>query len=81
MEINLIAESLKFMVLGMSTVFSFLILMVLVLNLQAKVLNKFFSQKVKVVGIETQAKKLSKNDNNALVAAISSAIEVYKKSK
>lgn len=42
MELNLVVEGLKFMVLGMVTVFLFLILMVIVLNFQSKLLNKLF---------------------------------------
>ncbi|MDD3462444.1 MAG: OadG family protein [Sulfurospirillaceae bacterium] len=81
MEINLIAESLKFMVLGMSTVFSFLILMVYVVEIQAKVIAKFFPQKPVIVGLENEVKKSSSKDDKALIAAIYSAIQSYKKSK
>ena len=76
MEINLIAEAFKFMVLGMSTVFSFLILLVLILNIQAKVLTKFFPQKaaepVNAGGNVTRAKS---TDNLAVVAAIAATLK------
>ncbi len=42
MEINLIVETLKFLVLGMSTVFMFLVLMVIVVELQSKIIMRFF---------------------------------------
>lgn len=82
MEINLVAEGLKFMVLGMATVFLFLILLVFVLNLQAKILNKFFPQKA----IPTEGRRSSdasspKSDNKALVAAITAAIQTFRNSK
>lgn len=80
MEINLVAEGLKFMVLGMVTVFLFLILMVIVLNLQAKIINKFFPQKVvhpvkRTTSLPPQT--VSKN-NKALIAAITAAITTFK---
>ncbi|HEY9128259.1 MAG TPA: OadG family protein, partial [Sulfurovum sp.] len=46
MEINLVGESLKFMVLGMLIVFVFLVIMVQVMKLQAKILNKYSPEKV-----------------------------------
>lgn len=42
MEINLIGETLKFLVLGMSTVFMFLVLMVIVVEVQSKIIMRFF---------------------------------------
>ena len=75
MEINLIAETLKFLVLGMSTVFMFLILMVFVLNLQSKIIMKFFPHKE---GASTQKRQ---RDNLAVIAAIAASLQSYKKSK
>ncbi|TET90442.1 MAG: Na+-transporting oxaloacetate decarboxylase subunit gamma, partial [Sulfurovum sp.] len=43
-EVNLIGESIKFMVLGMTVVFSFLIILVQVVKLQAKIINKYFPE-------------------------------------
>ncbi|WP_323580071.1 OadG family protein, partial [Halarcobacter bivalviorum] len=42
METNLVAEAIKFMVLGMGIVFLFLIIMVYALKLQAKIIGKYF---------------------------------------
>ncbi|MBE0491838.1 MAG: OadG family protein [Sulfurospirillum sp.] len=78
MEVNLVVEGLKFMVLGMGTVFLFLILMVFVLQLQAIVITKFFPQKIPPTPLNQSAKK---TDNKALVAAITAAIQTYKNSK
>ncbi|MCK9337569.1 MAG: OadG family protein [Arcobacteraceae bacterium] len=41
-EVNLVAEALKFMFLGMGIVFSFLILLVYILQMQAKIIQKYF---------------------------------------
>lgn len=79
MEINLIAESLKFLVLGMSTVFMFLILMVIVLNIQAKIVMKFFPPKEKEVIASSHS--LVKKDNLAVIVAIAASLQSYKKSK
>ncbi|NWF67222.1 MAG: OadG family protein [Campylobacterales bacterium] len=49
MEINLVAEGVKFMFLGMGIVFAFLYVMVLVLNLQHKVIEKYFSDKGEIM--------------------------------
>ena len=44
-EVNLIFEATKFAILGMGTVFIFLLIMVYVLNIQAKIVGKFFPDK------------------------------------
>jgi oxaloacetate decarboxylase gamma subunit len=82
MELNLVEEGLKFMVLGMVTVFLFLILMVLILHFQAKLINKFFPQKVaSTPSRPTSTQASSKKDDKALVAAITAAITTFKNSK
>jgi len=45
MEYTLVGEGLKFMVLGMLIVFAFLVVLVQVIKLQAKIINKFFPEK------------------------------------
>ena len=83
MEINLVSEGFKFLVLGMSTVFMFLILMVVILHFQAKLINKFFPQKT--VSTPTRRKTISQTtssrDDKVLVAAITAAITTFKNSK
>jgi len=83
MELNLVAEGLKFMVLGMVTVFLFLILMVIILQFQAKLVNKYFPQKVAPTppSRATTPQASSKKDDKALVAAITAAITTFKNSK
>jgi len=42
---NMVAESFKYMILGMGIVFVFLYIMVLVLQYQAKLIAKYFPEK------------------------------------
>ena len=78
MEINLIAETLKFLVLGMSTVFMFLVLMVLVLTLQSKIITKFFPHKEEV---SIPKRPIAQKGNLAVIAVIAASLQSYKKSK
>jgi oxaloacetate decarboxylase gamma subunit len=76
MEVNLVEEGVKFMALGMGTVFMFLVLMIGVLNLQAYIIQRFFPEK------QEQPKPKTVNsvkDNKKVVAAIVGAISAYKK--
>ena len=74
MEIDLVAEGVKFMIIGMGTVFLFLIVLIVVLNFQAHIIGKYFPEKVAPV-----APGKSPMDDKGLVAAISAAIQMYKK--
>ncbi len=73
MEIDLIGEALKFLVLGMSTVFMFLVLLVVVLNLQAKLVTKYFPAKKE--HIQNNSSSL------AVVAAIAASLQSMQQSK
>ncbi len=77
MEYNLVAEGLKFMVLGMVTVFLFLIVMVYILNLQSKLVQKYFPQKKKQVA-NSGTVSSSKKDDNLLVAVITAAVTQHR---
>ena len=84
MELNLVAEGFKFMVLGMVTVFLFLILMVWVLNLQSKLINKFFPPKAVVPNNGSASKPAFKQnaiDDSTLVAVVTAAIQKHKDRK
>lgn len=82
MEINLIGETFKFLILGMSTVFLFLVLMVYVLEFQAKIIAKYFPQREEETIPQGNSKqKVSQNGNLAVVAAIAASIKSYKQSK
>lgn len=79
MEVNLIGESLKFLVLGMSTVFMFLVLLVFVLNIQAKIMMKFFPPKEERASVGNSTTEISQKNNFAVVAAIAASIRSYNK--
>ena len=82
METNLVIEAVKFMVLGMTTVFSFLIVMVFVLKAQAKIVNKFFPQKNKTQTSSTPSQIVTNTPNDAsVIVAITAAITEFKKQK
>ncbi len=71
-EVNLLAESLKFMFLGMFVVFAFLSIMVVVVNLQTKLINKFFPEKV-----SAHPETSDQSDESRRVAAIVAAVSEY----
>ena len=75
MEIDLVGEGLKFMVLGMAIVFAFLIVLVQVVKLQAMVINKFFPEKA------PEAPTASSNATQEAhhVAAIIAAVTEFRK--
>ncbi|MDD2384120.1 MAG: OadG family protein [Sulfurospirillaceae bacterium] len=79
MEINLIAETFKFLILGMSTVFMFLILLVYVLQIQSKIIMKFFPQKSVAENAGGKVARAKSTDNLAVVAAIAATLKTYKK--
>jgi oxaloacetate decarboxylase gamma subunit len=73
-EINLVTESLKFMVLGMGIVFIFLTIMIFALKVQATLIAKFFPLKPKEVSSEWKPKTTDASDNKDTIAAITAAI-------
>jgi oxaloacetate decarboxylase gamma subunit len=74
MEINLVAEGLKFMVLGMSIVFVFLALLVLLMKWQASLVAKYFSPPTPPPSLYVPA-----DDEKARIAAIIAAVTEYRK--
>ncbi|PHS57944.1 MAG: pyruvate carboxylase [Sulfurimonas sp.] len=72
METNLILEGFKFMGLGMGTVFAFLIVLILMMNIMSKILNKFFPE---VQPSISAPKANAQKDNKKVVAAITAAIK------
>ncbi len=82
MEVNLIVEALKFLVLGMSTVFMFLALMVVVLSIQAKIIMKYFPPKEETLTATGYAsQEVSKKNNFSVVAAIAASLKSHNQSK
>ena len=79
METNLIMEAFKFMLLGMGIVFFFLIVLVFVLKLQAKIIGKYFPEKKAGTKMPKTSSKTS-NDTTK-VAAIIAAVQHHKNLK
>ena len=77
MEINLIAESIKFMFLGMGVVFAFLTTMIFILKAQGAILTRFFPEKEKVVNLVPQSNSVNTNANTdtAKIAAVIAAVQ------
>jgi len=68
METNLILEGFKFMGLGMGTVFLFLIIMIVSMNIMSTIIHKFFPEPQPSVTPPAQ------KDNKKIIAAITAAI-------
>ena len=79
MEINLVTEGLKFMVLGMGVVFSFLIILIFVLKAQGALLTKYFPEK-KIEPVKRPNTSASSNETEK-VAAIVAAVQHHKNLK
>ncbi len=80
MEVNFAIEGLKFMFLGMTTVFLFLLLMIYILKLQAKLVQKYFPQKpASVAPVRAVNTKAEVSEDEEVIAAITAAITEYKK--
>ena len=73
-DVNLILESVKFMALGMTVVFAFLFILVIVVNIQAKVIAKFFPEEAPAA-----PNTAGKTDEAHHVAAIISAVTEFRK--
>lgn len=82
-DVNLVVEALKFMALGMGVVLTFLVVMIFVLKLQAKLIAKFFPEKPKDTSSEwkPQTVQSSSSDDKDVTAAITAAIMHYNKQK
>ena len=72
METNLVMEGIKFMFLGMGTVFVFLIVMILAINIMSSIIHKYFPEPHAVD--ETVSGVGTQKDNKKIVAAITAAI-------
>ncbi len=75
LEVHLVGESVKFMILGMGVVFIFLYALVLIMELQAYLINKYFPEKKQ---IQTD-KTVVDEGESARVAAIIAAVLEYRK--
>ncbi|MEA1956491.1 MAG: OadG family protein [Campylobacterota bacterium] len=70
METNLIMEGFKFMALGMGTVFSFLIVLMFMMNMMSKIVHRFFPEPQ----VDVNPPVATKQDNKKVIAAITAAI-------
>ena len=77
MEINLVAEGAKFMIIGMTVVFAFLVMMVFAIMLQAKIVNRFFPEKPASTP-KSSGTSTGSVDDASVVAAIMGAVKAYK---
>jgi oxaloacetate decarboxylase gamma subunit len=80
-EVNLVSEAFKFMALGMSIVFSFLVILIFVLKLQAILISKFFPLKEKEKVSSWKPQNASNSDDRDTTAAITAAIIHYNNQK
>ncbi len=75
METNLVLEGIKFMGLGMATVFAFLIIMILCMNIMSTIIDKYFPEPK---ASAASANSAQKKDNKKIVAAITAAIKHHR---
>jgi oxaloacetate decarboxylase gamma subunit len=67
-------EGIKFMILGMGTVFVFLIVMIFCMNIMSKIVHRFFPEPQ---ASATPAQS-SQQDKKKIVAAITAAIKYHR---
>lgn len=74
METNLVIEGFKFMGLGMGTVFTFLVILIFMMNFMSSIINRFFPEprQSESTTVNTQ------NKHNKVVAAITAAIKHHR---
>lgn len=70
MEMNSVVEGLKIMLLGMGTVFAFLVVMIVMMNVMSKVIHRFFPEPNDADNSATPVQK----NNAKKIAAITAAI-------
>jgi oxaloacetate decarboxylase gamma subunit len=79
MEVNVIGEALKFMVLGMGVVFVFLYVMILAVKVQAYLIGKYFPDKPATAPAAAPA--VQSDDEQTRVAAVIAAVTEFRKNK
>ena len=73
METNLVLEGFKFMGLGMGTVFLFLIILIISMNIMSAVVHRFFPEPHQNPDVPKK-----QEDNKKVIAAISAAISHHR---
>jgi len=77
-ETNIVMEGVKFMILGMGTVFVFLGIMIFVMNIMSRIIHKYFPEPTAAPASATTNSGAQKKK---VVAAIVAAIMEDKKSQ
>ncbi|MBD3792894.1 MAG: OadG family protein [Campylobacterales bacterium] len=80
-EVNLLAESVKFMLLGMGVVYLFLYIVILAVKLQAYLINKYFPETTPASTAKKPAPSRTDEDEKARIAAIVAAVNEFCKNK
>ena len=80
MELNLIQEGIKFMLLGMGSVFIFLTVLIIVMNIMSKIIQTFFPEHIHSPHLALKKEEINKSKlyKNRKIAAITAAIEHHK---
>ena len=78
-EVNYVVEALKFMALGMGVVFTFLFILVKVVELQASLIAKYFPENTSKT--PTPPVGNTTEDENRRVAAIIAAVTEFRNKK
>ena len=73
-EVNLIGESVKFMILGMAVVFAFLYILIQAIKLQAKIIEKYFPEETPAAPTPS-----GQTDEPQRIAAIIAAVTEFRK--
>jgi oxaloacetate decarboxylase gamma subunit len=81
MEIHIVGESIKFMILGMLIVFAFLFILVEIMKLQARLINKYFTQKPQSKKQSTTPTTTTDDEEARKVAAIIAAVAEFRKNQ
>jgi len=78
METNLVIEGLKFMGLGMGTVFVFLAIMIFCMNIMSYIVHKFFPEPQVSITPSNGSNTTTTQDKKKIVAAITAAIKHHR---
>jgi oxaloacetate decarboxylase gamma subunit len=81
MEIHIVGESIKFMILGMLIVFAFLFILVEIMKLQARLINKYFTPKPQPKKQSTTPTITTDEEEARKVAAIIAAVAEFRKNQ
>ena len=82
MDNDLVLQALKLMIVGMGTVFLFLSFMIFLLNLQSKIVAKYFSKLPEPKSIHKDKNSLIEDDiDKEIIAVITAAVKKFRSSK